>query len=452
MITLTAAALAASMFSVGQTAASFDVSAVSHIAGASIAMLDDEETPPAENAKSDIEAAAADAAMMSKEEARLISAFTRIFQIFQQNHGILPSDMVMLERLRDDMTMFNLRWPNNQKIVALELQCSRWLGDRDRVDQLFGELVELNPNTPAMSATWAEDLIGRNDYERALDVVDHAKQKAAEVPVLQFLKVKCLYALNRFEEAKEAMEALPEVVQLKPVDVAELAQYRRVIPQYIEYWNHEQELRSAQQDNPIVTLETDKGTIKIELFEDDAPIAVKNFVTLCETGFYDGTKFHRVESGHVTQGGDPFTKEGATGVPGTGGPGYTITDEFKNPDGRIHFAGSVGMAHGSNPNSAGSQFYICHQPKPNLNGGYTVFGRVIEGMDVALNMEVNDKLISAVVTRKRDHAYNDFPKIDSVVPAGSQPNKPVLKPVDPPPGAEGVVPGASKETPDESEE
>ncbi|GAB4348859.1 MAG: hypothetical protein Kow0099_31600 [Candidatus Abyssubacteria bacterium] len=122
----------------------------------------------------------------------------------------------------------------------------------------------------------------------------------------------------------------------------------------------------------IAVVETNKGTFSFELFPEDAPHTVENFVTLARKGFYDGTIFHRVVPGFVIQGGDP------TGT-GTGGPGYTIKAEFNK---RKHMAGTVAMARSSHPDSAGSQFYVCLAPAPHLDGNYTVFGRVIEGMDV----------------------------------------------------------------------
>ncbi len=119
-------------------------------------------------------------------------------------------------------------------------------------------------------------------------------------------------------------------------------------------------------------IETDKGTIKFELFPHDAPGHCRNFIKLAQSRFYDGLIFHRVVDGFVVQGGDPRGN-------GTGGPGYTIDAEFND---RHHKAGTVAMARGSAPDSAGSQFYICLAPQPMLDGRYTVFGQVIEGMDV----------------------------------------------------------------------
>ncbi len=387
------------------------------------------QTPPAQGQPVN-PPPAADDATRDKEMNRLITAFGNLLNVAQNSlGGISESEMIAVERLRADLEMFNLRWPDDQRMLALELQCSRWLGDRDRVDQLFGQLVDMNPDTPAMLIVWAEDLYGRNEYSRVLDIIDGARHSPKNVPQLAFLKAKSLFAEHRFQEAVETLALLPESPQLKAPHLLELATLRRAAPEYVKLWQKEQELRAKEasaDDLPIVTLETERGTIKLELFENEAPITVANFVTLVENGFYDNTTFHRVVPNHVTQGGDPNTKPGGTGVIGEGGPGYTIADEFTKPDARAHFSGSLGMAHSAAPNSGGSQFYICHEPKPDLNGKYTVFGRVVEGLEIARAMKLGDKLISAKVERKRDHEYT-FEKLAGQMP----PATPNIRPVDP---------------------
>ncbi len=128
-------------------------------------------------------------------------------------------------------------------------------------------------------------------------------------------------------------------------------------------------------------IEMDKGTVTIELFEKDAPITVGNFEKLIKEGFYDGLQFHRVIQGFVAQGGCPQGN-------GTGGPGYTIPCETKgNPN--KHERGSLSMAH-RGPNTGGSQFFIVYEPQPHLDGVHTVFGKVIEGMDVVDQISQGD--------------------------------------------------------------
>lgn len=126
---------------------------------------------------------------------------------------------------------------------------------------------------------------------------------------------------------------------------------------------------------------TEKGDIVVELYADRAPRTVENFVNLARAGFYDGTTFHRVIAGFMAQGGDP------TGT-GTGGPGYQFADEF-HPSLRHDAAGILSMAN-AGPGTNGSQFFITHGPTPHLDNRHSVFGKVIEGMDVLLAIRERD--------------------------------------------------------------
>jgi len=128
------------------------------------------------------------------------------------------------------------------------------------------------------------------------------------------------------------------------------------------------------------TIETAKGNIVLELYPKVAPQTVNSFVFLAGEGFYDGLTFHRVVPGFVVQGGDPQGN-------GTGGPGYTLPAEFSDVK---HITGTLAMARTSDPNSAGSQFYITLAPTPHLDGQYTVFGQVREGMDVVQSIRAGD--------------------------------------------------------------
>ncbi len=132
-----------------------------------------------------------------------------------------------------------------------------------------------------------------------------------------------------------------------------------------------------------VILETSYGTIEIKLYDDEAPVHSENFRKLVIQGFYDSLQFHRIVPGFVIQGGDPNTRTADKLSYGEGGPGYTLPAEI----GKLHLRGSVGMAREGdqvNPQrrSSGSQFYICIQNLPRLDGKYTVFGEVVKGMDV----------------------------------------------------------------------
>ena len=129
-----------------------------------------------------------------------------------------------------------------------------------------------------------------------------------------------------------------------------------------------------------LTMETSKGTMVFGFFHEDAPGHVRNFAQLAQDGFYDGLAFHRIMKNFMIQGGCPNTREGATGIPGTGGPGHKIAAEFNaNP----HKRGVLSMARSQDPNSAGSQFFVVHSEHAEfLDGQYTAFGYMKSGHDV----------------------------------------------------------------------
>jgi peptidyl-prolyl cis-trans isomerase B (cyclophilin B) len=129
----------------------------------------------------------------------------------------------------------------------------------------------------------------------------------------------------------------------------------------------------------VAVMETTKGKMVIEFWEKDAPATVANFKKLARQGFYDGTGFHRIIKGFMIQGGDPKSKNPKAADLGTGDPGYKIKAEFNS---KKHAPGVISMARGEDPNSAGSQFFLMHGAAPFLDGKYTAFGKVIEGMDV----------------------------------------------------------------------
>jgi cyclophilin family peptidyl-prolyl cis-trans isomerase len=136
----------------------------------------------------------------------------------------------------------------------------------------------------------------------------------------------------------------------------------------------------------VITLASG-GTISIEFFPEDAPGTVENFVTLARRGFYDGLSFHRVVPDFVVQGGCPKGD-------GTGGPGHTVKAEFNK---QKHVRGSVAMARSQHPDSAGSQFYITYGPTPHLDGSYTVFGRVVAGMEHVDRIKQGDRMTSVTI-------------------------------------------------------
>ncbi|HZU53805.1 MAG TPA: peptidylprolyl isomerase [Holophagaceae bacterium] len=147
-----------------------------------------------------------------------------------------------------------------------------------------------------------------------------------------------------------------------------------------------------------VKLETSKGDINLELFPKEAPGTVANFTKLIGEGFYDGLAFHRVIPDFVIQGGCPNTREGAKGMPGTGGPGWKIKCETAgNP--HKHKLGALSMAH-AGKDTGGSQFFICNGSAPShLDGVHTVFGQTVSDADIAVvkAIKANDRILKATI-------------------------------------------------------
>ena len=141
-----------------------------------------------------------------------------------------------------------------------------------------------------------------------------------------------------------------------------------------------------------VIFQTEEGDITFELFSNDAPNTVNNFIKLVNEGFYNGLTFHRVIPGFMAQGGCPNTKVGSNGMPGTGGPGYSIKCEINT---NKHLKGSLSMAH-AGKDTGGSQFFIVYEPQPHLDGVHTVFGKT-DDMDVVLKLTNGSKIIKATL-------------------------------------------------------
>ena len=179
--------------------------------------------------------------------------------------------------------------------------------------------------------------------------------------------------------------------------------------------------------NEIAVLTTSKGTIRVQLAGNDAPIHVGNFVELSQKGYYDGLKFHRYVPGFVIQGGCPNTRdltpeqvinEGSRRGCGTGNPGYSIHEEYTTNPNNVHKDGTLAMARSQNPNSAGSQFYFCLGAQPFLDDGYTVFGQTIEGKDVIGQLRVGD-----VIEKIEDRERQRISRYPGILPGSKEPDE-----------------------------
>jgi cyclophilin family peptidyl-prolyl cis-trans isomerase len=216
------------------------------------------------------------------------------------------------------------------------------------------------------------------------------------------------FCVNDFDGAETLLKRAQDAGGLTDDGLKHMA----MIGEYKVFWAREKVIRekeAAADDLPRVRVTTNRGELIVELLENEAPETVGNFIHLVEKDhFYDGLTFHRVLGGFMAQGGCP---QGT----GSGGPGYMIKCEL-GENHRKHFRGSLSMAH-AGKDTGGSQFFLTFVPTPHLNGQHTVFGRVIEGLDVLANLQridpsnqeerpvKPDKIIKVEVLRKRDHEY-----------------------------------------------
>lgn len=250
--------------------------------------------------------------------------------------------------------------------------------------------------------SFADDAAKQDRYETARELAEALIANGSGVTQAYDVAGVAAFALNDYDKAKDYLQeaAAAGVISEKG------REFLATADDYKRYWQEEQELRKKEaeaDDLPRVKITTNKGEIVVELFENEAPGAVGNFISLVERGFYDGLVFHRVLPQFMAQGGDPSGD-------GTGGPGYNIYCEVNKPGYRRHFQGSLSMAH-AGPNTGGSQFFLTFLPTPSLNGKHTVFGRVVEGMDVLPKLQridpgesvkpEPDKIVKAEVIRKR---------------------------------------------------
>lgn len=285
--------------------------------------------------------------------------------------------------------------------VLQELVEPAWIGNPDQ-EEVVEFLLFL------MASALDED-----QYEVAYELAREMMSKSVhkDQPILYEMAGVAAFMINRwdvaelcFREAKANDEITDRGVDLQAM-----------LPYYKHIWKQEsaQREKDAAANLPRVVLQTTKGNVVLELFEDQAPNSVANFIFLVEKRFYDNNDFHTVIDGFMAQSGSPQPD-------GTGHPGYAIQDECGKADARKHFRGSLSMAH-LGANTSGSQFFVTLVPTSHLDGKFTVFGRVLQGIEVISALEkidvsdesgetdsgMNepDKIIKAQVLRKRNHVY-----------------------------------------------
>jgi cyclophilin family peptidyl-prolyl cis-trans isomerase len=307
-----------------------------------------------------------------------------------------------------------------------------------RWDELIAQGMELKPQLVAAAVNaftespradkQITDLLNQilaadfdqDDYEEVAQIGKLLMENHAGDPRAAALTGVAAAVVGDFATAEKYLnqtkkQGILEDTKAPPELINRLKLYAVKLPVMKKQWEAEQKtLKKEEQagDLPRVLIKTNRGDMVVELFENEAPNTVANFITLAEKGFYNGKTFHRVISHFMAQGGDPNGD-------GTGGPGYNIAFEADRPDHRLHFRGYLSMARSQGKNTAGSQFFICFTPgypEWPINDEYTVFGRVTKGLDVLAkiqrrdvdrnpNVPDPDKILEIKVLSKRDHPY-----------------------------------------------
>jgi len=316
-------------------------------------------------------------------------------------------------------------------------------GEPQEIRPYFAKAIDAGLKQPQLFTSLAKVEFDSNRFQAAYGYARKALEEDPHSRAVWETYMRAGFALERFQEVVQGLDqAFPKE---KPPWAGTM---RKSARRLVDQWSQELALRHTEEkagNLPLVKLtiehrafatntaaegtpgkkrgggekSTGRGEVEIELFEDQAPATVANFLNLAEHGFYDGTRFHWSEAGRMVVGGDPNTKLENRDQDGSGGPGYSIPDEAKSPSARGHFRGSVSLVqHG--PRTAGSQFFITLVPCPEFNGRFAVFGRVIAGQDVVdqvtegrTNLEVGkfgkiipgDVVVHGEVVRKRAHKY-----------------------------------------------
>ncbi len=288
----------------------------------------------------------------------------------------------------------------NSNAMASELQ--------EKAMAAFAEAPNENRELVRFLLTVTSDHIKHERYADSLVIVQTLLDGQADERGLNNLAGISAFGSNQFELAAQYLKEADSRGTLSQQG----SLFFESVDEIQTLWEEElalREVEEAAEDLPRVKLQLEQGDIVLELFENEAPETVGNFISLVERGFYDGLKFHRVLDGFMAQTGCPNGD-------GTGGPGYNIYCECTADNHRKHFAGSVSMAKDTPRNTGGSQFFLTFVPRPDLNGRYTVFGRIIEGMELLPTIQKVDprdtksaveptRIVKAEVIRKRDHEY-----------------------------------------------
>jgi cyclophilin family peptidyl-prolyl cis-trans isomerase len=284
-------------------------------------------------------------------------------------------------------------------------------------ESAYKEAPNADPQLTAFLAKVIEDAYKRDEVEEVFRLGQTLIANDADQKNLFEMTGYAALCVSDFDKAKEYFENAKKTGRITEIGLDAL----KHLDEVRKKWEEELATRKKQADDavtkdkllPLVQLQTSKGEIVLELFEDEAPETVGNFISLVESGFYKNLKFHRVMPHFMVQGGCPKGD-------GSGGPGYNIYCEVDKPGARNHFRGSLSMAKTAARDTGGSQFFMCLRPTSHLDGQHTVFGRVVKGLEVLAKIERTESdnpedkdykpgelttLFDAKVIRKREHEY-----------------------------------------------
>lgn len=330
--------------------------------------------------------------------------FEEVFEVWKSN----------LQELRDLYEKYGVE--DDDKLDPIREQFKAKFAETDALVPKLRETAlaayQESPNRDrALTRTlisMARVAVEKDQYSIAKPIADALMENGCDEKGLFDIAGTISFATDDFVNAEKYLKEADELGVLRLGK-----DYLGSVSEMKELWEAEKKIREAEaaaDDLPRVKLTTNKGDIVLELYENEAPDTVGNFISLVKKGYYTGLTFHRVLPGFMAQGGDPKGD-------GTGGPGYNIYCECYDDNYRRHFSGTLSMAKSPARDTGGSQFFLTFVATPHLNGKHTAFGRVIEGMDVLQSLQridpedpasadiEPDKIETAEVLRARDHEY-----------------------------------------------
>jgi len=351
---------------------------------------------------------------LSVNEQRFRELQTRIAQTGGMTATIRTDAGALAASIDKDLVAATTDRDQMLRLLPARAQLAIWTGDSAAMDASFERLMGMTTAPDAVAIAWGRELVADGRPERAVELLQSREcaTDAARIDAKIVLS-EALIAINRFEPAQAALNSAPAKGRT-PKQMDQIAANTRRVMKARELFNKELHLLTKDQvrgNNPRVELTTTRGSIIVELFQDEAPNTVGNFIEHVEAGTYNGTAFHRIVRGFGVQTGDPRTAPGASDATANGG--WNIPDETNNPARRSVLPGRLVVARQAAgdsrvkpaANSGGCQFMIMTGPAESLDGFYTVFGRVVDGLELVRTLREEDQIVQATVLSKRDTEY-----------------------------------------------